>query len=72
VLPATSLTLLPHLVTFTHLTDRRRQQFETAGSLAADPNVVGLSGPLSADPAHLVDLLSRCLEDVAPAASRGG
>jgi hypothetical protein len=63
----TSLQVLPYMVTFTHLLDqRRRQQFEIAGGLAAGATLVSLSRPPGADPAQLADLILDCLDgDVA-------
>ena len=63
----TSLQVLPYMVTFTHLLDeRRRQQFEVAGALAAGATLVSLSRPPGADPAPLADLILDCLDgDVA-------
>ena len=50
--------VLPYMVTFTHLLDeRRRQQFEVAGALAAGASLVSLSRPPGADPAQLADLI---------------
>lgn len=61
---ATSLEVLPHMVTFTHLVEeRRRQQFELAGGLAAGASLMSLSRPHRADPAALAHLVLECLND---------
>lgn len=67
----TSIQVLPYMVTFTHLPDeRRRQQFEVAGGLAARAYLISLSRPFGADPARLVDLILECFDrDVATRAS---
>jgi hypothetical protein len=63
---ATSLQVLPYMVTFTHLlNERRRQQFEVAGGLAAGSSLIALSRPPSADPARLADLILECLDGAA-------
>ena len=62
-LAPTSLQVLPYMVTFTHLLDeRRRQQFEVAGGLAAGASLISLSRPPRADPAQLADLILECLD----------
>jgi hypothetical protein len=61
--PPSNVQVLPHMVTFIHLLDdRRRQQFEVAGGLAAGASLVSLSRPPRADPAHLADLILECLD----------
>ncbi|HEX3976854.1 MAG TPA: hypothetical protein VHW96_11350 [Solirubrobacteraceae bacterium] len=67
VVSQTSLALLPYMVTFTHLIERRRQQFEVAGALAAGASLLALSRPSRADPAGLVDLILESLESDATA-----
>lgn len=68
--PATSLQVLPFMVTFTHLlNERRRQQFEVAGGLAAGASLMSLSRPPRADPAELADLI---LERLDGGAGAGG
>lgn len=62
VVSPTSLALLPYMVTFPHLVERRRQQFEVAGELAAGAAFMTLSRPPRSDPAVLVDLLLESLE----------
>ena len=65
---ATSLQVLPYMVTFTHLlNERRRQQFEVAGGLAAGASLMSLSRPPGADPAELADLILERLDDGAGA-----
>jgi hypothetical protein len=57
-----SLEVLPHMVTFTHLVDqRRRQQFDVAGGLAGGAALMILSRPPGAAPAALADLVLECL-----------
>jgi hypothetical protein len=70
-LSQTSPTLLPYMVTFSHLVERRRQQFEVAGELAAGASLLALSRPPRADPAKLVDLILECLESDATARMNG-
>jgi hypothetical protein len=67
----TSLPLLPHLITFPHLVNRRRQQFETAGAVAGGASIISLSYPRGADPAALVELISERLENAAAGAATG-
>jgi hypothetical protein len=58
-----SIELLPHMVTFSHLLDeRRRQQFDVAGGLAAGAALMSLSRPPGAEPDRLADLVLECLE----------
>jgi len=73
VVPATSVTTLPHLVTFTHLHDRRRQQFEVASGVAAGAAVVKLSRSPGDEPHALLDLVCACLgaDRVAPTTRTG-
>lgn len=68
----TSLEVLPHMVTFTHLLDgRRRQQFEVAGGLAAGASLMSLSRPTRADPSQLADLIQDCLDGDGTATVKG-
>jgi hypothetical protein len=54
---ATSLTMLPYLVSFPHLADRARRQFEVAGELAAAAAVLRLTADPAVEAAHLADLV---------------
>ena len=56
-LSATSLDLMPHLVSLPYLSHRRRLQFEIAGCLASDAAVLRLATPHLADPSLATDLL---------------
>lgn len=66
-----SLVVLPHMVTFPHLVERQRQQFEVAGGLAAGASLISLSRPPRADPTGLADLVLACLESGATATMNG-
>jgi hypothetical protein len=66
-----SLALLPYMVTFTHLAERGRQQFEVAGGLAAGASLLAVSRPPCADPAVLVDLILESVESDTTARANG-
>ena len=71
VVSQTSLALLPFMVTFPHLVERRRQQFEVAGELAAGASLLALSRPPRSEPADLVDLILESLESDATGRMNG-
>lgn len=61
-LPASTITLLPHLITFPHLRHRARRQFELAGALAATSAVLRLTADPSAPASRLVELVEEKLD----------
>jgi hypothetical protein len=56
-LDATSLTLLPHVVTLPHLTQRARHRFEMFGAVAASTPVLSLTADPSVATHDLADLI---------------
>ena len=56
-LAATTLEILPHLVSLAHPPERRRAQFEVAGAVVDDAAVLTLSTPQLADPTVATEAL---------------
>jgi hypothetical protein len=61
VMPATSLTLLPHVISLPHLTDRARQRFDIVGSMVETVPVLSLDADPVVPPSELADLIDHRL-----------